>query len=278
MEYILYCDESDAKGKFYSNFYGGILVRSKDLEPITKELAVMKTSLGFGNELKWQKITANYEQKYIDFIDLLFDFLKDDLVKIRIMFTQNLNVPPRHADYQREHKYFLLYYQFIKHAFGLQYALRSDAIADAKIRLHLDKMPDSKEKVELFKSHILALNKAQGFINQGLLFKKDQIAEIDSKEHILSQGLDLVLGAIQFRLNDKHLEKPEGSRVRGKRTMAKERVYKHINKRIREIYPNFNIGVGTSDRGLIENRWLDPYRHWIFIPNGSVTDNELGKN
>jgi hypothetical protein len=27
-EYIIFCDESDASGKYYSNFYGGVLVGS----------------------------------------------------------------------------------------------------------------------------------------------------------------------------------------------------------------------------------------------------------
>ena len=36
-----------------------------------------------------------------------------------------------------------------------------------------------------------------------------------------------------FRLNDKHKIKPPGQRTRGKRTIAKERLYKHISQRIR---------------------------------------------
>ena len=82
---------------------------------------------------------------------------------------------------------------------------------------------------------------------------------------------------MQFRLNDKHLEKPPGANQRGKRTIAKEKLYKHINKRIREIYPNFNVGVNTSDRGEVTNRWKDPYRHWIFKPSGAEIDTSNGK-
>lgn len=70
-----------------------------------------------------------------------------------------------------------------------------------------------------------------------------------------------------FRLNEMHKEKPEGQRRRGKRTRAKEALYKHINKRIRAIYPRFNIGVSTGTDGLAMNRWLHPYRHWNFLPS-----------
>jgi hypothetical protein len=70
--------------------------------------------------------------------------------------------------------------------------------------------------------------------------------DVSSKDHVILQGLDIILGAIQFRLNDKHLEIPQGKKRRSKRTVAKEEVYKYINSRIGAIYPNFNIGVSTA--------------------------------
>jgi len=96
------------------------------------------------------------------------------------------------------------------------------------------------------------------------------ISEIKSHNHILLQSLDLILGAMQFRLNDKHKEKPQGSPTRGKRTIAKEKVYKHINKKIRDIYPNFNIGISTGTGGEIQNRWYHSYRHWSFKPENYI--------
>ena len=119
-----------------------------------------------------------------------------------------------------------------------------------RVRLYLDKMPDTKEKVESFKGHILALNKTTSFRKSPIFFDKEQIAEIDSKDHVLSQGLDIVLGSMQFRLNDKHKEIPKGAFRRGKRTVAKEKLYKHINKRVREIYPGFNIGAKVNIKSL----------------------------
>ena len=69
---------------------------------------------------------------------------------------------------------------------------------------------------------------------------------------------------MQFRLNDKHLDKPPGSNLRGRRTIAKERVYKAISARIRGLRPNFNIGIDTGLDGEKANRWHHPYRHWLF--------------
>lgn len=31
-EYLIYCDESAKTGKYFSNFYGGALIRSTDIE------------------------------------------------------------------------------------------------------------------------------------------------------------------------------------------------------------------------------------------------------
>ena len=72
---------------------------------------------------------------------------------------------------------------------------------------------------------------------------------------------------MQFRLNDKHKEKLPGSSRRGKKTIAKEKLYKHINSRIRDIYPGFNIGITTGKQDDITNLWKHSYRHWMFIPN-----------
>ena len=83
------------------------------------------------------------------------------------------------------------------------------------------------------------MNKNPSLRRNRILFQKEQIAEIDSRHHVLAQSLDIIWGAMQFRLNDKHPEKPEGQLIRGKRTIAKEKLYKDINGRIREIHPGW---------------------------------------
>lgn len=275
-EIIIYCDESDCKGKYYSNFYGGLLVESKNLRHVKQILDEKKTALNLFNEVKWSKITENYKEKYIQLIDTLFDLIEAGFLKIRIMFTQNRLQPNDLTDYHYEHEYFLLYYQFIKHAFGLQYA--NPTTDDLKVRLYFDRLPDTKEKSGIFKSFLENLSLYREFKKSKIIFKKDQIAEIESDAHSILQCLDIVLGAIQFRLNDKHKEKPDGARLRGKRTIAKEQVYKHISTRIRKIYPGFNIGCTTSRRDELQNIWGDPYRHWCFKPKNHRVNEDRGKN
>ncbi len=37
-EYIIYADESIKRGPYYSNFYGGVLIRSSDINRIRAQL------------------------------------------------------------------------------------------------------------------------------------------------------------------------------------------------------------------------------------------------
>lgn len=262
---IIYCDESAEKGRYFSHFYGGALIQASNRERIERSLNDLKLELNLGAELKWSKITHAYQNKYIAFIDKLFHHIQLGDIKIRIMFTQNSNEPTGLEDHQIGNQYWLLYYQLIKHAFGLMYC---GAHPDwTKISIYLDDIPDNREKFHEFKEYVSSLGKFPKFVEQRVFIPSAEITDVNSKEHVILQGLDIVLGSIQFRLNDRHLDKPDGQRRRAKRTVAKEKVYKHINQRIRQIYPNFNIGVSTSVSNDYANRWHHPYRHWLFIPS-----------
>lgn len=267
-ELIIYCDESVKGGRFFSNFYGGVLVSSLNQEAINRALNEKKKELHLNNEVKWQRVTENYLGKYTDLMDVFFGFVKSGKLKIRIMFTQNARVVENLENYHKENSYFLLYYQFIKHAFGLMHCPKPKDQESVGLRLNFDKLPDTREKNSQFKSYIAALSKWPEFKDHGVFVREDNIAEVDSSDHVLMQCLDVVLGAVQFRLNDLHKEKPEGKSRRGKRTIAKEKLYKHILGHIHEMYPRFNIGITTAktDHKLI---WEHPYRHWLFTPKGS---------
>ncbi len=65
MQYVIYADESDDKGLYFSNFYGGVLVRSPDLEKVTNTIRDTKIANNLFKEVKWQKVTELYLDKYI---------------------------------------------------------------------------------------------------------------------------------------------------------------------------------------------------------------------
>lgn len=107
---------------------------------------------------------------------------------------------------------------------------------------------------------------------------------------ILVRSLDLY--RVQKRLQDKvrelHIEKEEikwqkvnkhmfepykelDSRKRGVRTIMKEKLYKHINFRIRQLRRGFNVGMSTGFDKPFEI-WDQSYRHWSFIPKEHDVD------
>jgi Protein of unknown function (DUF3800) len=274
-ELVIYTDESDKEGKYFSNFYGGALVRSTDLAQVIQRLEDATRTQNFFGEVKWQKVTANYVDKYTALLGEFFDLVAEDRIKVRIMFTQNRLVPQGLTSEQRQNEFHLLYYQFLKHGFGLPYA--NDGQTPLRIRVNLDQLPANAEQNAAFKSFVLRLNHNPKFRAAKVAFAADQIAEVQSHDHVVLQCLDVVVGAMCFRLNNKHLEKPVGKRQRGKRTIAKEKLYKFLNARIREIYPGFNVGESTGMTGDPANRWHHPYCHWKFIPKDYQVDDTKNK-
>lgn len=222
-EYIIFCDESEVNGRYYSNFYGGVLVGASDYERITSRLNAEKQRLNLLGEVKWSKVTALYLPKYETLIRTFFEEICKGQVKVRIMFRQNVHNPVGLNPNQLSKGYFLLYYQFIKHAFGL--SARTPNQPPAALRIYFDEFPDTKEAATQFKGYILGLKDNPKIRQAGLTIRPEDIAEIRSHDHVLAQCLDVVLGAMAFRLNDKHKEIPHGQRRRGKRTVAKEKLY-----------------------------------------------------
>lgn len=272
-EYVLYCDESVKDGKYYSNFYGGALVGASHLDAVRSRLDKAKLKLNLHSEAKWQKVTAPYLEKYKALMDEFFDEVIAGRVKVRIMFRQNARKPVGLTPEQIEQTYYRLYYQFIKHAFGFAYMTKH--AGPVALRVYFDQFPDTGEQVARFRRYILGLNQSDAFRKARIRIRESDLTEVRSHDHVILQCLDVVLGAMTFRLNDLHLEKPTGSRRRGARTRAKEQLYKHIRSRICEVKPNFNAGITTG--GSCQDRWTQPYRHWLFEPTDHEYDPSLTK-
>lgn len=268
--YIIFCDESDDKGRFYSNFYGGILIEAAKQQALEAELQTCKDDLHiFDGEMKWGKITAPYVEKYIQFVNKVFDIIERGDMKMRIMFTQNRNLPIL-EEYQIGHDYFLLYYQFIKHAFGLQFAVPEGGTASAAVLL--DDVPHNAQKFHQFKDYLSSLSTFPKWTRAGFSIAYEDIADVNSKQHNLLQALDVVLGGMQSRLNEKHTRPTPPARRRGKRTIAKAKVYAAIKDRVWQLYPNFNVGASTATADGLHMRFHHPYRHWLFVPSNAQVD------
>ena len=273
-EYIIFCDESDKTGRYFGAFYGGVLVGSSQYDRITQKLQEKKLSLNMYAEAKWAKTSEQYLDKYKALVDCFFEEVAAGHLKIRIMFTQNAYVPTGLSKEDLELSYYKLYYQFLKHAFGLRYR---EPVSPAGLRIYLDDLPDTGEKVSRFRGFISALGDSTEFRKAGLSLQDQDIAEVRSHDHVLLQMLDIVLGAMAFRLNDKHKAMPAGQQRRGRKTIAKEKLYKHILARICAIRPHFNPGITTGIRGCRQTYWSDPYRHWCFTQSGAVYEESKTK-
>ena len=263
-EYLIFCDESDVAGAYYSNFYGGVMVGSSQYDRITARLNAEKTRLNLFGEVKWSKVSAPYLAKYQDLIRVFFEEVRQGHLKVRIMFRQNVHEAVGLTQEQIEGAFFRLYYQFIKHAFGIMH--RPPAGEPTKLRLYFDEFPETKEATAQFKGFLLALKDNPEIHGAGFTLAREDIAEFRSHDHVLAQCLDIVLGAMSFRLNNKHLQIPPGTTRHGNRTVAKEQLYKTILQEIRRIKPGFNIGISTGTPGGQQDRWAAPYRHWRFVP------------
>lgn len=272
---LIFCDESETNGRYFSNFYGGLLVGSSQYQRITKELNSLKESLHLHGEVKWSKVTGPYLEKYEALMKGLFQELRQGHVKLRIMFRQNTHMAARLTSEQIQGTYFRLYYQFIKHAFGFQY--RGEQAHPASLRLFFDAFPATREEIQQFRGFILGLAKSPEFQAGKVFLKEEDIAEVRSHDHVLLQMLDIVLGAMNFKLNNLHKEKPPGSRLRGKRTIAKEKLYKFILAEIHILYPRLNIGISTGTPEGSFQRWGHAYRHWRFIPKEFYYDGTRSK-
>ena len=106
-------------------------MRSSDYDMIREALDSKKHELNLLGEIKWTKVSLNYLNKYKEMMELYFHFIKQGKLKIRIMFQATNQLMRTHSDAMQYH---LLYYQFIKHAFGLAY---KDEYVDEDVNLRL---------------------------------------------------------------------------------------------------------------------------------------------
>ena len=152
MEYIIWCDESIKRGPYYSNFFGGVLIRSHDLAHVNEALHHTKRSLNLYSEIKWTKVTGNYLEKYISLMKVFFDLVAEDKIKVRIMFTRNAREPSNLTEYHHQHQFHILYYYFFRYVFGLHYS--NPTGQPIYLRAYFDKLPDTKERNKNFKAFI----------------------------------------------------------------------------------------------------------------------------
>jgi len=263
VEYILYCDESIQTGPIYSGFFGGCVISAKDWQHVSDILNAKKIELNLYGEVKWQKVTENYLNKYTELMIYFFSFIKTGVVKLRIIFHSNTDeflvntIKP-------DTRYFRRYYQFVKNAFGLNHITSDKPVF---LRIYLDSLPYSNKKRTELKKLLMDLPNSSGYTTSPIVIRSGDVTEVVSHEHVILQCLDIVLGSMHFKLNNLHRVLQEDSGRKGNRTVAKEKLYNHIISLINDIMPEFDISKTTAeyDDNIPECYWNHPYRHWRVV-------------
>ena len=70
-----------------------------------------------------------------------------------------------------------------------------------QIKIAIDKLPNTKEQNDLFKEYIYNMQNLPEFQIGHVVIRREDITDVDSKQHVVLQGMDIILGSIQFKLN-----------------------------------------------------------------------------
>jgi hypothetical protein len=270
-EYTLFCDESLDRGPYFSNFYGGVLVNSKNLAAINDRIASVREEheVSSDTELEWKKVSQHRFDAYSAVIAEVFALIREGKLKARIMFRANCDVPINLGKEQKDRRYFLLYYQFLKNGFGL--ASRPRTPGATHLRMVLDRLPEKIESKRDFKKFLRDMCLSQDMLSAQISIPEDGISE-KVGVHYLSDAADILAGAAQFRLNCNHL-----CSEAGKKTEIKISLCTQIDAEIRKEWPYFDHSTNTPLPNTHSSApWEKKYGHWRFVPSQSRFDGSWG--
>ena len=248
--YIIASDESIKKGKNFGYFFGGCIIKENEYEKINDLINMYKSSLGF-NEIKRSKISKQNASDYIKILDLFFTFVKSGQIKVRIMYAPNKELNQfRHG---QEDIYCKFYYTFFKLAFSVFYAKE-----DIVLRLILDELPESPTVRNDFKNILVKnFHKISQNNETKVIIYKNRIQEANSKFHSIIQCIDVIVGVIEFYLNN-------STEIESNKGKAKIKIFEHIyDNYIKLLIPNFSF-IKTTGYLNCYKSWLFPYKHLVF--------------
>lgn len=255
--YIIICDESTKYGLLFSFFFGGAIVKESDYEYLNDELYRLKHMLVL-KEMKRNYIDITNADKYIQVLSLFFKFVKEEKIKVRIMFCDN-NYLSSNILNKEDITFNKFYYFFLRFGFSLNYAK-----TDIRLRIMFDELPDKKSKNDDFKNHLIKnLNITPNFpVKHFVYLKHEDIQEVDSKKHMILQCVDVIVGLIDYFCNDYI----SINYISSKKEQGRFKVMKFIFDFIQNEFPDFNFFKTTY--GLLSKRaWKLKYAHYLYKPS-----------
>jgi hypothetical protein len=274
--YTVYADEAwthEPEHRFW-RFYGGALLRSSERPRIENELLALKAQRGLHGEIKWSLTTPARAERFGALVDRFLDFVEYGDVKLRYMWLdQRRQDTTALSEWHREYGFYILYYYFVVFGFGLPWHNERDAVG---IEFFPDTLPDEPQKRREFRDFLLRAHNARRF-RQRAPFRVTNVAAVDSTKHIILQCVDVIIGAVGYKLNKQYKAKRGGKRSRS--SVAKIELWERILDRLGAIdmgergTRSFAVGVNTGTGPEALNRWQHKFRQWDFRVPGAFNPN-----
>jgi hypothetical protein len=258
----------------YWCFFGGIFGLESDLSKLEAALERIVQKHHHKIEVKWGNISKQSEPVYIELIDEFFSHLATKDIKCRQLFLDRMHVyvPARNETKKSAlDTQYRVYYQFLKHHFGLKYLPRAQDSFDT-VFIRLDEHSSQQHKAEL---KAFAEKLPQFLARTDLHF---HVSFVESKMHMRMQICDLIMGAAGSHGNKMHLKRRAQARGMTDRQKLKLRIEKYIYEKLKAIVMSqrhshaFNWFETTGTDGNLESRYIHKIRIWKFIPKNHRID------
>lgn len=255
----------------YWNFFGGLFGTEEELGRLETELKAIKIKRPDVHEVKWGRLKPPTLGLYKELVDCCATHIERHSVRYRQMFADRAYVPtyPRSGEARTAlDVQFRLWYQFIKHAFGLRYLPQGPheilvRIDEHSSQVHQDALASfGEDMAKTFDRRDLAL----------------QFAFVKSSKSLPLQVCDVLMGAAGSYGNKQHDRREPGQKGMTHRQKLRLDLCEHIHECLRGINNRtrgtqaFNWHETTGFDGDRENMLKHCLRIWKFRPKHCKID------
>lgn len=259
----------------YWCFFGGIFGPESDCDRLETALRAVVVREGLNGEVKWSSVTGRNIVAYKLLVDEFFRHISAHGLTYRQVFLDRsyVHVPDPGApvlsplDIQ-----FKIYYQFLKHHFGLRYLPASDPTREHHVTIRLDGH-SSWHHTDNLSAFVERLG---GHFNEPRLSTK--VHFVNSERFMRLQICDLLMAAAGSYGNRMHERRECGRRGMTRKQACRLEMAKYIYNHFRALDAAergtraFNWFESTGKDGDRENTLKHKLRIWKFIPNGFRRD------
>jgi hypothetical protein len=210
----IYCDESchiEHDHKRYM-LLGCVSVAYNQLKRHTERINAIKSKYNFYGEIKWTGVSSSMHLFYKDLLDYFFD----TDIRFRAVVVDKTQIKNDKFSQDFDTFYYKMYYQLLIHRKNTEYSY--NVYLDIKDTLSSNKVNKLKE----------ILNTKYGVFRN--------VQNIHSKESIMMQLADLLMGAISYELNNDE-----------KKVLAKQQIIEKIKQQSKQ---NLNASSNYTEKKL----------------------------